>query len=109
LVFILAGVVSHSLEINEDLAVPLGFHDDVAYLDDAEMGEGTVEIVDDGREIFVGFALGMLVVKASELGVIVDDAVGRGLSEASAFHVIRLHVGVEGVFGGNDVLLATRK
>lgn len=80
--------------MNDCFAVPLSFHDDVANLDDAVLGEGIAKVLNGRWEEFVGFALGMLIVEACKLGVVVAYAVGRGLHEASALGIILNHIGV---------------
>ena len=90
-----------------DFAVPLGFHNDVANLDDAVLGEGIAKVLNGRWEEFVVFALRMLIVEACKLGVVVANAVGRGLHEASALGVQIQHAGVKGILGSCLVLLAT--
>ena len=90
-----------------DFAVPLGFHNDVANLDDAVLGEGIAQALNSRWVQFVGFALRVLVVEACKLGVIVAYAIGRGLHEASALGIILNHIGVQGTLGSCLVLLTT--
>ena len=77
-----------------DFAVPLGFHNDVANLDDAVLGEGIAKVLNGRWEEFVGFALRMLIVEVGKLGVVVAYAVGRSLQKASALGIILKHIGV---------------
>lgn len=93
--------------MNDCFAVPLSFHDDVANLDDAVLGEGIAKVLNGRRVQFVGFALRMLIVEAGKLGVVVANAVGRGFREASALGIILKHIGVKGILGSSLVLLAT--
>lgn len=77
-----------------DFAVPLGFHDDVANLDDAVLGEGIAKVLNGRWVQIVGFALRMQIVEASKFGVVVANAVGRGFQEATALGIILKHIGV---------------
>lgn len=96
-------------EIDMNFAVPLGFHDDVANLDDAVLGEGIAQVLYGRREQLVGFALRMLIVEASKLGVVVAYAVGRGLHEALTFNIKGTHAGVYNIFLNRNILLAAAK
>lgn len=88
------------------LAIPLGFHDDTAYLDNAVMGEGIVEVLNGRRVQFVSFAVRMLVVEAGKLGVVVADAISRGFHQPSALDIEGLHLGVNGILRRCHLLLA---
>lgn len=90
-----------------DFAVQLGFHDDVANLDNAVLGEGIAQVLNSRWVQFVGFAFRVLVVEACKLGVVIADAVGRGLHEASALGIILNHIGVKGILGSCLILQTT--
>ena len=92
-----------------DFAVPLGFHNDVANLDDAVLGEGIAKVLNGRWEEFVGFALRMLIVEAGKLGVVVAYAVGRGLHQTLTFNIKGTHAGVYNIFLNRSFRLAAAK
>ena len=87
-------------------AVPVGFHNDATYLNDAILGESTVEVRNSRRKELISLALGIVFVEAVKLGVIVANAVGRGLREALTLGIICLQIVVKNVFKGHIILRA---
>lgn len=92
-----------------NFAIPLGFHNDAAYLDDAVLVEGIAEVLNSRWVQFVGFTLRVGVVEACQLLVIVANAVGRGLQQPLTLNIKGAHAGVDYIFLNRSFLLATAK
>lgn len=89
------------------LSLPLVIDQEIANLDEREMGACLFDVLDGGRVVFIGSTFWVLAVEALEFVEVAGDAILGGRSQPSALGIESLHLGVDGIGRRSEVLLAS--